>query len=207
MKSKKNTGRIIKKSELAAAGDGKIEWSPEIEFDRIDFETQKGPSKEEAKETTRTEPEISVSAWSPGRLDAPSGGGGGGAVKRVAASKVIRLEKGGSEKKGTLPPENPVSVQLLREIILMFPENSVHILRSWYFEKGSGSSESGLPSAERVRIILQSAGKELLAMLFPILSPMERQNMAELLRTPVGVGRPVADAVRREFTEKVKNYS
>ncbi len=95
--------------------------------------------------------------------------------------------------------------------ILSNRENSLHLLRRWYWEKpGSAHPPEGerelrqVPPHDRIHVILASLTPRLQEHLFATLSPMERRQFNDILKRPLPALRQgTVDLVRHWFMSAV----
>jgi hypothetical protein len=209
-RDRKKEGSIIRKGELDPGA--KIDWVPDTTYDHADFalpETKRGMDRaaETKKKADPAEPveRASVASWIPpnlatgGKITPPAEARG----EKISSGQIIKNRPPAEKSPPQSQYENIVSVRLLREIIRAYPENSMYILRNWYFEKPDAR---GVHPHQKIRVVLESAGMEILQFLFRMLSPVERRSMAEILKGPRLSDEKASDEFRREFMEKVKNY-
>ena len=100
------------------------------------------------------------------------------------------------------------SLAYFQSMITNFPENTVHLLRNWYFKKyiSGGAGIEGIHPHDRIFIVLVSAGQNITQGLFGIMSPVERQNFMEILKRKNTFNAYQIHTVRNEFMNSVRDF-
>lgn len=107
------------------------------------------------------------------------------------------------------PSTSPLASKqgLLGDTVLANLENSRHVLRNWLWEK-AGTSTSRIAYIEpkdRIYLALRLMGIDVLQVLFKTMTPKEREQFVNILKTPRSMTDGFAAAVQTEFISQVMN--
>lgn len=98
---------------------------------------------------------------------------------------------------------------IFRQTLMANGAASVDLLRKWYWERvGQSSDQSGvysIPSRERIFVILLSAGKTALEFMYSIMTPVERRQFHDILKTPPALSINQITSIRREFIRSLNS--
>jgi len=174
-------------------------WEPDQEFERADFpRARKTPEKQIPAKSSETK---EVKAWRP-----PSLSDGAGAAKApLSVKKAPKLEKQelprGQVIRGPVaaPVKGGFSASILGDSIIENLESSATQLRHLYWDKKS----SAISSRRKIKVIVSYAGARAIKALSSILTPMERQQFLELVKTEAACDGQTVEQVCREFIAKI----
>ncbi len=169
---------------------------PEEVFSKVDFPVKDGKTAENknskspaAKKSSEKVSRPGITAWNP-----PS-------VKKAdfpARSAVVSPAPG-----AVSVPADP----LLQKSILARPEDSVYILRHWYWEKTPEVKElwQSVPAHDRIFIIIASLGEKIAGLLLPIMTPTEQKQLSDISKKNIQFPREVIAAVKAHFLSLLNN--
>jgi len=195
-------------------------WEPEHSFDRADFprQDQEGSGEEEGKKSPKKSPPnrntpADPPAWTPERIDPGQArvfrgrGPGTSSGKESGTEQAAGSEgskeagpvqgTGAADRSGLLP-------RFVQEASLKSPENTIRLLRSWYWEKRMESrrAEGAIYTVaphDRIRIILSLLGERIQTYLFGLMAPGERGQLNELLKSAPEYSPATLNLVGKEF--------
>jgi hypothetical protein len=233
MKSDFSKESIIKKKDEQGKSPPRI-WVPETDFTTSDFPVSEERSTKRVSpgkagpvlksSSVSSPPQVKVNGWKPPVLSvSPDSVQKQNSVQEKNSSQNIvhktepvisghkvhsQMPQNQSSSQTKISSSRDATLEYFQEMIMNFPENTVYLLRNWYFKKYSpgGAGIESIHPHDRIFIVLASAGQEITAKLFGIMSPMERQNFSEILAGKKYFNGYQIQTVRKKFMNSVRDF-
>lgn len=173
-------------------------WEPQAEFERADFPRKKEGSRAAAGKSPAPAGK-EVKAWRPRSVDEAS----------QAPAKSRPPGEDSALPAGTRVFGNPAApaakpgaaMGLLGQSIVENLESAAVALRSLYWDK----KDQAVGGKRRIKAILTYAGPQALKALRSVLTPMEREQFAEISRTERACDAALAEQVCRDFIARLRH--
>lgn len=202
-------------------------WIPETDFERADFPVSQVKNSDKTKKSVPKDKTSNaaisgknVKSWRPPGINQSVKAKEGlqkmnssitGEEQDLSRGSVIKKEDLGNghiihNAYDSLPPSiqpaDPTQ-KFIQEMIISFPENTVYLLRNWYFQSPASGE---IHPHDKILIILASAGQKITTYLLGVMSPVERSNISEILKRPANFNSDVVFNIRKEFMDRVSEF-
>lgn len=169
-------------------------WEPQAEFERADFPRKKPAKEPQSRIVLPAGPQKEVKAWRPRSVDEAAAAPRAESPQKPAGARIF----------GAAEPEAPktgAAMGLLGQSIVENLESAGVALRSLYWDK----KDLAVGGKRRIKTILTYAGPQALKALRAVLTPLEREQFAEISRTEKPCDSALAEQICRDFIARLRH--